>query len=133
MCFLDWPALRPNHPHGSPQCFAYRADNVVLQLEDPFGYDKADIKVDAIVEDLRVCPPFHCYLWHSGSRGHSPPPLCLSIFTVQSTKPIFLTTGGDERIDRRVEKRLGHVHRLESPNARRCDHGDTEAQIASGE
>ena len=26
-----------------------------LQLEDPFGYDKADIKVDAIVEDLRVC------------------------------------------------------------------------------
>ena len=25
------------------------------QLEDPFGYDKADIKVDAIVEDLRVC------------------------------------------------------------------------------
>ena len=27
---------------------------VVLQLEDPFGYDRADIKVDAIVEDLRV-------------------------------------------------------------------------------
>lgn len=24
------------------------------QLEDPFGYDRADIKVDAIVEDLRV-------------------------------------------------------------------------------
>jgi hypothetical protein len=30
-------------------------DNVTLQLEDPFGYDKADIKVDAIAEDLRVC------------------------------------------------------------------------------
>jgi predicted membrane chloride channel (bestrophin family) len=27
---------------------------VILQLEDPFGYDRADIKVDAIVEDLRV-------------------------------------------------------------------------------
>ena len=25
-----------------------------MQLEDPFGYDKNDIKVDAIVEDLRV-------------------------------------------------------------------------------
>lgn len=23
-------------------------------MEDPFGYDRADIKVDAIVEDLRV-------------------------------------------------------------------------------
>jgi predicted membrane chloride channel (bestrophin family) len=31
------------------------ADSTILQLEDPFGYDKADIKVDAIVEDLRVC------------------------------------------------------------------------------
>jgi predicted membrane chloride channel (bestrophin family) len=29
-------------------------DAIGAQLEDPFGYDKADIKVDAIVEDLRV-------------------------------------------------------------------------------
>jgi hypothetical protein len=39
----------------SPQRCRDRTDNVTLQLEDPFGYDKADIKVDAIVEDLRVC------------------------------------------------------------------------------
>lgn len=29
-------------------------NSVNVQLEDPFGYDRADIKVDAIVEDLRV-------------------------------------------------------------------------------
>jgi hypothetical protein len=39
----------------SPQGCRDRTDNVTLQLEDPFGYDKADIKIDAIVEDLRVC------------------------------------------------------------------------------
>jgi hypothetical protein len=40
------------------------------------------------------------------------------IFTTQSTKPIFLTTGGDERVDRRVEKNLRHVHRVELPELR---------------
>lgn len=40
----------------------YDADNVILQLEDPFGYDKADIKVDAIAEDLRVCTIRYHYL-----------------------------------------------------------------------
>lgn len=71
---------------------------------------------------------------------YSPSPLPY-IFPCKDTNPshdenakmIYQYTGGDECIDRRVEKRLGHVHRLESPNARRCDHGDTEAQIASGE
>jgi hypothetical protein len=31
---------------------------------------------------------------------------------------IFLTTGGDERVDRRVEKSLRHVHRVERPELR---------------
>ncbi|CZT23479.1 related to membrane protein [Ramularia collo-cygni] len=32
----------------------YGIEAIGKQLEDPFGYDRADIKVDAIVEDLRV-------------------------------------------------------------------------------
>lgn len=32
----------------------YGIEAIGAQLEDPFGYDRADIKVDAIVEDLRV-------------------------------------------------------------------------------
>jgi putative membrane protein len=32
----------------------YGIDAIGKQLEDPFGYDRADIKVDAIAEDLRV-------------------------------------------------------------------------------
>lgn len=32
----------------------YGIEAIGAQLEDPFGYDKNDIKVDAIVEDLRV-------------------------------------------------------------------------------
>jgi hypothetical protein len=41
-----------------------------LQLEDPFGYDKADIKVDAIVEDLRVCLLRLSYLHHIRRREY---------------------------------------------------------------
>jgi putative membrane protein len=32
----------------------YGIEAIGVQLEDPFGYDKNDIKVDSIVEDLRV-------------------------------------------------------------------------------
>ena len=32
----------------------YGIEAIGVQLEDPFGYDRNDIKVDAIVEDLRV-------------------------------------------------------------------------------
>ncbi|KAF7198016.1 hypothetical protein HII31_00730 [Pseudocercospora fuligena] len=32
----------------------YGIEAIGAQLEDPFGYDRADIKVDAIAEDLRV-------------------------------------------------------------------------------
>lgn len=32
----------------------YGIEAIGAQLEDPFGYDRNDIKVDAIVEDLRV-------------------------------------------------------------------------------
>ena len=31
----------------------YGIDGIGLQLEDPFGYDRNDIKMDAIVEDIR--------------------------------------------------------------------------------
>lgn len=32
----------------------YGIEAIGAQLEDPFGYDRNDIKVDAIVEDVRV-------------------------------------------------------------------------------
>ena len=31
----------------------YGIDGIAMQLEDPFGYDKNDIRMDAIVEDVR--------------------------------------------------------------------------------
>ena len=31
----------------------YGIDGIGMQLEDPFGYDRNDIKMDAIVEDTR--------------------------------------------------------------------------------
>ena len=31
----------------------YGIDGIATQLEDPFGFDKNDIKMDAIVEDIR--------------------------------------------------------------------------------
>ena len=30
----------------------YGIDGIGMQLEDPFGYDRNDIKMDAIVEDM---------------------------------------------------------------------------------
>lgn len=32
----------------------YGIEGIGSQLEDPFGYDKNDIKMDALVEDARV-------------------------------------------------------------------------------
>ena len=32
----------------------YGIDGIGMQLEDPFGYDRNDIKMDAIVEDMYV-------------------------------------------------------------------------------
>lgn len=31
----------------------YGIDGIAVQLEDPFGYDRNDINMDAIVEDIR--------------------------------------------------------------------------------
>lgn len=45
----------------------YGIDAIGAQLEDPFGYDKADIKVDAIVEDLRVETGVLLSEWRRGS------------------------------------------------------------------
>jgi hypothetical protein len=81
------------------------------QLEDPFGYDKADIKVDAIVEDLRVCYHHPCYRGYD--REHAIP-----ISQYKALKTTFPITGGDGRVDRRVEKRLGHVHRIDTRELR---------------
>lgn len=49
-------------------CFTlYGIDAIGAQLEDPFGYDKADIKIDAIVEDLRVETSVLIAEWRRGS------------------------------------------------------------------
>ncbi|CAD0108007.1 unnamed protein product [Aureobasidium uvarum] len=45
----------------------YGIEAIGAQLEDPFGYDKNDIKVDAIVEDLRVETIVLLEEWRSGS------------------------------------------------------------------
>jgi hypothetical protein len=77
--------------------------NVWPQLEDPFGYDKADIKVDAIVEDLRVCtshPAACCVNRQFAAKGS------------RANADAFLT-GRDECSNRGVEKGLGHVYWVE--------------------
>lgn len=45
----------------------YGIEAIGAQLEDPFGYDRNDIKVDAIVEDLRVETGVLLEEWRSGS------------------------------------------------------------------
>lgn len=45
----------------------YGIEAIGAQLEDPFGYDRNDIKVDAIVEDLRVETSVLLEEWRSGS------------------------------------------------------------------
>jgi predicted membrane chloride channel (bestrophin family) len=51
-----WTGMSKSRVLTSEESFLCGLDTnvVILQLEDPFGYDRADIKVDAIVEDLRV-------------------------------------------------------------------------------
>jgi len=52
----------------------YGIEAIGAQIEDPFGYDKNDIKVDAIVEDLRVEISVMLEEWRRGSSmfGHKP-------------------------------------------------------------
>ena len=102
-------------------------DSVILQLEDPFGYDRADIKVDAIVEDLRV-------------RSIFPGPTILACavaippaqLPTSRTELIDHTTGGDKRIDRRVEKGLGYVRALDIPDATIMELADRLTQDIGG-
>jgi len=79
------------------------ADNNPAQLEDPFGYDKADIKVDAIVEDLKVIIPLSPCLLYGNAFG--------VLFT--NAKAFSYQTGRNKCSDRRVEKELRHVHWVE--------------------
>jgi ion channel-forming bestrophin family protein len=44
----------------------YGIDAIGLQLEDPFGYDRNDIKIDAIVEDLRTEVSVMLSEWRQG-------------------------------------------------------------------
>ena len=46
----------------------YGIEAIGAQLEDPFGYDRNDIKVDAIVEDLRVETSVLLEEWKRGSE-----------------------------------------------------------------
>jgi hypothetical protein len=77
----------------SPQYSGDPTDNVTLQLEDPFGYDKADIKVDAIVEDLRVSLLRLSHLRHIRSRAYgmlSSPRKALNQFSSQQVETSVL-------------------------------------------
>ncbi|EMC97763.1 hypothetical protein BAUCODRAFT_67152, partial [Baudoinia panamericana UAMH 10762] len=48
----------------------YGIDAIGEQLEDPFGYDRNDIKVDAIVEDLRTETTVLLEEWRRGSADN---------------------------------------------------------------
>ena len=102
-------------------------NNVVLQLEDPFGYDRADIKVDAIVEDLRV---------RAILPSPNTPAYALAI--AQDELPeldaglTYQPTGGDECLDRRVEKRVRHVRGIDIPNATTMELADRLPQSKGG-
>jgi putative membrane protein len=52
----------------------YGIEAIGAQLEDPFGYDRNDIKVDAIVEDLRVETTVLLEEWRRGSGIFAQPP-----------------------------------------------------------
>ncbi|KAF2745996.1 UPF0187-domain-containing protein [Sporormia fimetaria CBS 119925] len=47
----------------------YGIDGIGTQLEDPFGYDRNDIKMDGIVEDWRVEVEVMCQEWRKGVNG----------------------------------------------------------------
>lgn len=102
-------------------------NTVTPQLEDPFGYDRADIKVDAIVEDLRVCTVL---------LNPTTPTCALASpqaqFTELNAVLICQPTGGDERIDRRVEKGLGYVRGLDIPEVTIMELADRLARTLGG-
>lgn len=102
-------------------------DSVILQLEDPFGYDRADIKVDAIVEDLRVRSIFPGQTTLACALAIPPAQLPAS-----RTELIDHATGGDKRIDRRVEKGLGYVRALDIPDATIMELADRLTQDIGG-
>ncbi|KAK5122100.1 hypothetical protein LTR85_004346 [Meristemomyces frigidus] len=52
----------------------YGIEAIGAQLEDPFGYDRNDIKIDAIVEDLRVETSVLLEEWRRGSDMFARPP-----------------------------------------------------------
>ncbi|KAH9826631.1 UPF0187 protein [Teratosphaeria destructans] len=52
----------------------YGIEAIGAQLEDPFGYDRNDIKVDAIVEDLRVETTVMLEEWRRGNGMFAAPP-----------------------------------------------------------
>ena len=47
----------------------YGIEGIGRQLEDPFGYDRNDIKMDAIVEDMRVEVETLLDEWRAGYGG----------------------------------------------------------------
>ncbi|KAF2723730.1 hypothetical protein K431DRAFT_318889 [Polychaeton citri CBS 116435] len=62
---MGWWAI----PIVSFICFTlYGVEAIGVQLEDPFGYDRNDIKVDAIVEDLRVEVDVMLIDWKNGGE-----------------------------------------------------------------
>lgn len=94
-----------------------------MQLEDPFGYDRADIKVDAIVEDLRVRTTLSSPTFATSSLANPQ-----GQFSKSNAELIYQPIGGDERTDRRVEKGLRHVRRLDIPNATTMELADRLAR-----
>ena len=49
----------------------YGIEGIGVQLEDPFGYDKNDIKMDGIVEDTRQEIMVLLDEWRTSVDGHS--------------------------------------------------------------
>jgi len=49
----------------------YGIEGIGMQLEDPFGYDKNDIKMDGIIEDTRQEIMVLLEEWKAGPSGRS--------------------------------------------------------------
>lgn len=47
----------------------YGIEGIGVQLEDPFGYDRNDIRMDGIVEDARAEVGVLLEEWREGGRG----------------------------------------------------------------
>jgi putative membrane protein len=48
----------------------YGIEGIGMQLEDPFGYDKNDIKMDGIIEDTRQEVMVLLDEWKANASGH---------------------------------------------------------------